>query len=212
MKPNHSKLPDWKIVAVALALLITAAAVCGILAVPAHGDDSSLWRWFDLDRELNFTTFFSAGLLLINAWLVLLLIRGNQVGRVAFGLVAIFTLMGFDEVLKFHETLEKTTGIDWQILYSPIILVAGLAWAYIWLNIAGLTRILWTGGAFAWGSSQVLEAAQWGWFASNSEKADGYNLSMITEELLEMIGSGLFLLALLRLLAQPNASQNPASP
>ena len=212
MKPDHSKLPDWKVAAVVLVLLITAAGVCGILAVPTHGDDSSLWRWFDLDRELNFTTFFSAGLLLVNAWLVLLLIRGNHVGRVAFGLVAIFTLMGFDEVLKFHETLEKATGIDWQILYSPIILVAGLAWAYIWLNSSGLTRILWIGGAFAWGSSQVLEAAQWGWFSSDSEKADGYNLSMITEELLEMIGSGLFLLALLRLLAQASVSRNPVSP
>ena len=210
MKLNPSILPDWKVVAVALCLLITSAGVCGVLAVPAHGDDSSMWRWFDLDRELNFTTFFSAGLLLINAWLVLLLIRGNRIGRVALGLVAIFTLMGFDEVLKFHETLEKVTGIDWQILYSPIILVAGLAWAYIWLNSSGLTRILWTGGAFAWGSSQVLEAAQWGWFGS--EKAESYNLSMITEELLEMIGSGLFLLALLRLLAQQSVSQNPASP
>ena len=81
-----------------------------------------------------------------------------------------------------------------------IFLFAGLAWLYIWRGCKGLTRILWTGGAFAWGSSQLLEATQWG---SGDEKIEGYNASMVTEELLEMIGSGLFLLALIRLFPRP---------
>lgn len=204
MKTNPIKLPDWRIAAVVLAIIITAAGIFGWLALPAHGDDSSLWRWFDLDRELNLTTFFSAGLLLVNAWLVMQLIKAGHTGRLAIGLMAIFLLMGFDEVLKFHETLEKVSGIDWQILYLPIILFAGVAWVSVWLNCRDLTRALWTGGAFAWGASQFLEAAQWGFFGT--EKADNYNVSMVAEEVLEMIGSSMFLLALLRLLAAARKS------
>ena len=79
MKTNPIKLPDWRIAAVVLAIIITAAGIFGWLALPAHGDDSSLWRWFDLDRELNLTTFFSAGLLLVNAWLA---VKDEAKGRI----------------------------------------------------------------------------------------------------------------------------------
>ncbi len=39
--------------------------------------------------------------------------------------------MAADEALTVHEELERRFGIDWQILYAPVILAGGLALAHV---------------------------------------------------------------------------------
>lgn len=188
---------NWKTAALILAGVIVSLGVLGVLAVPAHGQDDTWLRWVDLDRELNLPMLFSAFLLAANGWLVYLLVRAGRLKRAVLGLAVFFVFMAFDEMLKIHETLEKWTGIDWQILYLPLVLAAGIGWLFLWLKGDWPARLLWTGGAACWVLAQGLEAIQWGGFEGD-QRVDGYMVMMVAEELLEMAGSSLFLLTLFR--------------
>ncbi|MFC1662128.1 hypothetical protein ACFL3S_11885 [Gemmatimonadota bacterium] len=195
---ERTPLIDIKHIALLLSGIIGAFAVFGCLAIPVEGDPDSPLRWFHLDRELTLAAFFSVVLLLSNCLLVFRLVRAEQLRSPALVLAAVFGFMGFDEGLKVHETLEHLVGFDWQILYLPIILIAGFGWAHLLPTRRGLTRSLWFGGAVSWIVSQLLEAGQWGWWTNELGKSDHYNILMVSEELLEMIGSALLLLALFK--------------
>jgi hypothetical protein len=67
-------------------------------------------------------------------------------------------------------------------------------------------KLIWAGGAMAWVVSQLFEAAEWGWGAETRMDLPGYFYLVFVEELLEMAGSSMFLLALLRLNRIPRAS------
>ena len=47
------------------------------------------------------------------------------------GLSAFFVFVSADEFGEIHERLERITGIDWQILYSPIGLLAAVLWVFV---------------------------------------------------------------------------------
>jgi len=188
----------WKTVGALLLSMILLLGVLGILAVPVHEKPGTWLRWVDLDRELNVPMAFSAFLLAASGWLVIQLVRVGRLKRGAIALGAFLIFMAIDEMVKVHETLEKVTGIDWQLIYLPIVLIAGLGWLSIWLTGDVLTRILWAGGAACWVLSQGLEAIQWGGLFTDGDKVAGYTVMMVAEELLEMTGSALFLLTLFR--------------
>lgn len=103
--------------------------------------------------------------------------------------------LALDEGNAFHERLERWSGIDWQILYLPIMALAVVAWWGIvrrHLNEGSNVALL-VGGAVAWAAALVLELVQnWG---GPPVKASIYDPAMITEEVLEMIGSTLLLLS-----------------
>ena len=97
-----------------------------------------------------------------------------------------------------HEALEDASTIDWQTLYAPVVLLAGLAWLLALLRLHGpLARAAWVAAAGAWLAAQVLEALEWTGPREAERAVDGYGIMMGFEELLEMTGSALFAFALL---------------
>ncbi len=167
--------------------------VMGIL-----NENASQSRLFDFDRELNAIAFFSSSLLIFTGFFLWDVGKSIASGsRIILILAAIFLFMGFDEFLKIHETLEKLSGINWQILYLPIILLAGIGWFRVLLCDGVSNRFFWILGATCWAVSQLLEAAQWTW--GEDEKASNYDTLMVIEESLEMLGSYFFVLVVWRI-------------
>jgi len=219
---------DWRVVGLLLMALVGIMAVLGAMATLAQ---YFLLRLFDLDCENNLPTLFSSLILLADAFVAFLLGRRGGRWRLAWILTPVFAWMAVDEVVRLHERLEVTLNIQWQIPYLPILALAGIGWlAMLWLfRDALLAAIFWLAGATCWVISQVSEAIQWGgwywagWFGSD-EKIAGYNLYMVVEEVLEMGGSSLFLIAMLIRLqmpsgqvaagraAEPEASATPSEP
>ncbi|MDF1657007.1 MAG: hypothetical protein P1U58_05305 [Verrucomicrobiales bacterium] len=176
-----------------LVIAITIFAGLGVFA--SSRESGTFLNLFHLDRELNFTTLFSAFLLVANGWFLyrIHLLHGPLPAPIRF-LGFIFLFMGADECLKIHETAERLTGIDWQLLYLPLIAAAGFGWLRFAITQRGLQLLLWILGAVAWGSSQLLEAVQWNW--GGGIQIANYLSMMIGEEILEMSGSACFLVTL----------------
>jgi hypothetical protein len=101
--------------------------------------------------------------------------------------------MSADEVIQIHERIETWTGIDWQQPYAFVALGA----AFIWFKMLRLMepgpRLMLIIGAVCWAISFALEDAQ---YDSDDQRVSGFTPMAISEELLEMAGSSLFLLAL----------------
>lgn len=205
MPSTHYETPARDTIKVSPNTLLTLSAATiavmltgGLISLPHHGSSDIAWRLFDLDRELNLVAFFSSLLLFGNALMIAKLIQQKYLSRRSFLLAAIFLFMALDEMLIIHETLEIVLATDWQIIYLPIMLFAGLGWIQVLLRSSGTVRASWFLGATAWALSQLLEQWQWIDGPGGSIEAIHYNVMMVTEELLEMIGSTLFLYALFR--------------
>lgn len=185
-------------IAIALAASIAALAILGALNA-ATGSPPA----FDLDGELNlnrglisgmdYPALFSGALLFAAA--VLALEASAVSERFPWApLGAFLAFMGTDELMTIHETLERSIGMDWQILYLPIVAALGP----FWLIALGRMwefhseRLLWLGGAVAWLVAQMLEFVVW--HASALSGLSG-GITLV-EEILEMAGSAMFLLAL----------------
>lgn len=148
---------------------------------------------FNLDHEYTVPATFSA-LLDLGAAVGAEALRRRTGRNVLFGLVVLFAFMALDEYASIHEHLERLTGIDWLKLYTPIFLYAAVAWVAV-LN-AFRDKLFWlcmVGGAAAWSIAQVFELLEW----KGNVKQPHYYAMMVPEELLEMAGSGLFLLGML---------------
>jgi hypothetical protein len=110
--------------------------------------------------------------------------------------------MAGDEALALHERLEAATGVDWQLLYLPIVLAgAAGSLAVLRRERSELARwVPWVGGAAAWGVAQAREFAE---FDSADVPRNGYGLMVVAEELLEMTGSLLWVVAFAVILSAP---------
>jgi hypothetical protein len=187
-----------------------AVALAGLIA--GFGILGSLYRLgiplalFDLDGEGKPPAAFSGALLVcagLLGWMI-----GDYAPEFAFRWRAIgilFVFMGVDETLAIHESFASLAGVFWQILYIPVALLAAVIWLMTFqrLRRGSRERLLYICAPLAWLTSQVLETAQ----AGPSDQ--GYGVMATGEELLEMIGSTLFLLALLialrRVASEPQA-------
>jgi len=177
--------------------LVAAVGALAIFALVSAGALFRRVRILNLGEELTVPSAFSGGMLFIAALAAFLLagrVRPAGVSRLSLiALACVFAFMALDEMIFIHERLEVITGVDWQILYAPIVLVAGVAWVGVLLRLWSHPRAaaLWLAGAAAWIVAQGLERAQW----------DGAVLLhpwiTVPEEGLEMTGSALFALALL---------------
>lgn len=148
-----------------------------------------------LDTEWSLPAFFSGGLLLAAAALAYLAGQlGVGTSRWPFVAIAgLFAFMGVDEIAVIHESLRYATGVEWQLLYLPIMLFGGIAWLaalrHLWPHVGA--RSCFAVGAGAWVLAQPLE-----WY----QRADGvlhHRWTILPEEVLEMTGSALFGLGLL---------------
>lgn len=121
------------------------------------------------------------------SWLA---VRGLSVG---------LAWMSVDELAGVHERLEHATGVDWMILYLPVMALLGVGALILitasWRRLRPAAVIFALGGA-SWAVAQVLEAAQW----NGDMPRRGYVPMMVTEEILEALGSALFALSALRVL------------
>ena len=178
-------------VAVAVAAVIGVLAVLG--AVEVRYDAAGA---FDLDSERKLPAFV-AGAILLGASVAAAVAALWDAGRVRVAwlvLAALWALMGVDEALGIHESLEDETGVDWQTLYLPIMAAGAVAWLIVLLRRRGVAALLVLAGGLLWACAGVLEAVQWTGPMEAERAVDGYGIIMGLEEIFEMTGSACFLL------------------
>ena len=113
-----------------------------------------------------------------------------------FGFALPLLLMSMDEVAQLHEKVEKYSDIDFQTVYIPVFAVA----AWIWW------RLIRAGGrparaARGWcGQPRLLAVPRACPVRRRRRARRAVRPMAITEEILEMIGSTMFLLAVVILL------------
>ena len=196
--------PRW--FALVASSLIALLAVFGIIQRYFIVD----WKWANLDSEAAVGKWIASGLLWIAAgcWF-LVAVSGRARSRAVWVWWPALAWLAFDEGNVIHERLEKWSGLDWQLIYLPVIAVAGLAGLRVLLdhrNDLTTARVLVAGGV-AWVIALLLELLQnWG-----GPPIDWtfYSPMMISEEIIEMIGSTLFVIAGLLVLRAPPASLEP---
>jgi hypothetical protein len=157
---------------------------------------------FNLDGEWNLPTAFS-GLLILGAAVASFAVV--RLGRARTGIPPVlivpvsvlFAFMSLDEVWSVHERIEEATGQKWQYFYAPVFLAAGVAAVLLVRHLLRYPPSLWfllTGGV-VWFVAQMIDAWQW-----NDQDVLVHPYSIVPEETLEMLGSLLFLLAMLAIL------------
>ncbi len=159
------------------------------------------WRWANLDAEAAAGKWVSAGLLWVAAgvWGVAAA-AGLCKTRWAWGWAVALGWLAVDEGNAIHERLERWSGLDWQLLYLPVIGAAALL-GLVTLRAHRRDRVAarsMLAGGIAWAVALALELIQnWGGapIASN-----WYDPMMIAEEALEMAGAALFAVAALVLI------------
>lgn len=133
------------------------------------------------------------------------------------GLAVLFGFMGADEVLVVHERLERGLGVDWQLLYLPLMVLgaAGYAKALIVSLSVRSGRAPLVFGAACWVGAQLLERLQWGGGMQDAAEyaaavaRDEYQASVVVEEVMEMAGSLGFVLGLLAVLSAATVAARP---
>ena len=146
------------------------------------------WPRFSLDAEYTPASIWSALLLVIAAIAAARASRTRD-GVARGSLAALFTFMACDEAFGIHEWLEQATGVDWQVLFAPIVVLAGVAFVVVLRGI--VRRDVWwalVGGAGVWTVAQLFEKLEWHGAIEQSH----YRALMLSEETLEMLGSTLF--------------------
>ncbi len=188
--------------------LIAVFGVLGVLTALQPGFGSGL---FDLDGEIRLYGIFQGHARRIASYNVPVLFSTALSGLAALQAYSIGSQQGvhrvrwlvftgvlahvsLDEILQIHERLERLSGVSWQTLYVPLFILAAVVWWRVIRQLEPRARLLLGLGAAMWVVSQALEHFEW---LADGAKTPHYNALMIAEEVLEMIGSLLFLLALL---------------
>lgn len=196
--------PDRKVVRLGAVLVGLVLVEAVLSAIEAQTLTPALAQ-FERDREFCIASGFQA-LLLIGAFAVgAYTIRSGAMRGRAWFAVGLLGYMGLDEWFTIHESLQGPTGMDWQVLYAPIFLFAGISGLALLVDLRPqrASAALLALGGFLWVASQTLEALEWNGDARRG--AYGYLASM--EELLEPLGTVLLLLAFYRVLVLYRAHQ-----
>jgi hypothetical protein len=194
---------DSRRVLLANGAVIALLGVLGILYLVS----GSPFAVFELDGERNAPATYSAFLWTCLSVLALLVGRAEQRARDARVWMALslpLLLVAADEFGEIHERLERITGIDWQILYSPLALVAVVLWVLVGRRLRELQAgfELFAAGTVCGFISQVLEAVEYG---PHDREISAFDELVVAEELLEMVAAvliGLALLAALRVVSR----------
>jgi hypothetical protein len=180
---------DMQALLIGLAVFAVLFGILGAIVYPGGGE----LRAFDLNKEQTFPATFSGVLLLAAGALALLngLVRSDTaIGRRWWIVLAlVFAFLGLDEIAALHEAVQDRVNVWGQAFLAPVVFVGVYAW---WVTLRQLRSeepagTLFLLGAAAWIVSQGIDAAfneHWGW-------------TIVPEELVEMLGSALFGLALL---------------
>ena len=196
-------------VGVALAVVLAVTGAAGAVQalqgpVEAEGAPApdGVLGLFYLDGEYNVAAAVSAWIWLLAALSLYAAGRMLEAGRGRFvwtGLAAALVYFGLDEGLKLHERVEGETGIDWQLLFAPLLIATALAGLYVVVRAGpGTPQLLLLAAGGAAVAAQVLEAAQW----NGDEPVGPYRALMVPEEILEPTAAALGAVAALMLLRE----------
>jgi hypothetical protein len=211
LEPNSlvARLPEPGEIAIVLGIAIALLGIAGaVVGTDAYQGEGSIWdRMFNLANEKTVPTFFSGAILLAGGLCSMLAARVRLYGMhgwwIAFGALLIF--MSADEVVQIHERVETWTGVDWEQPYAVVALGAAVIWFNVLRRMERFPRWLKIYGAIGWALSFGLEDAE---YDSNDDRVAGFTSMAIGEELFEMAGSSLFLIALV--IALKRAQQREA--
>ena len=213
-------LAPERIAAVLLAAILAFAALStigrvGMLYVDGteHGGLQEIAYRFDLDRESNITTWFSSTVLLSCgvALAVIAVFTRNARRPFAFHwalLAATFVFLSLDESAYLHEILivplRRRLGVGgvlyfaWVIPAFAAVAAFGLSYLrFLWHLDRRSFRLFLAAGALFVGGALGLELVGGALAEAYGLQALSYTAVMTCEEVLEMLGSGLFLYALL---------------
>jgi hypothetical protein len=179
---------------VGAALTIAMLGLFGILQRTLY----PTWGLANLDSEASIATPISAGLLWIAAaaWLAVAVLT-NRRRWLTWLWTATLAFIALDEGLAIHETLERRTEVDWQLIYLPVLAFgAATIWGLVRRDLSAPSSRLLVTAVAVWVLALALELIQnWG---GTPIGASVYEPTMIAEELLEMAGSTTIALAALR--------------
>lgn len=210
-------------VGVALGVLITALTLASLAGTYAKyyyldGQLNGLVRLFNLDAEASLPTWFEA-LFLFSCALLLAWIgmgqrsAGKPYVRHWLGLALIFALMSLDEIMQFHEltirplrALLGTGGFlyfAWIVPAAVFVLLLAVLYFKFLLHLPAKTAGLFVAAAVSYvGGTLAVEA-----IGGRYEELHGMNnivMALLTtlEEMLEMVGVGIFIYALLAYISE----------
>jgi hypothetical protein len=186
-----SRVPG-AVVAIVSGITISVFVAMGILQRTAFPE----WSAANLDSEVSVATWYSAALLGAAAfWWLLVGVVDRPRSLAVWMWWPVLAWLALDERTAIHERLERLSGVDWQLLYVPVMGLAAVAWWGVIRRYRSQTRVvaLSVVGAAVWSAVMLLELVQnWG---GSPVQAAIYVPTMITEEALEMVGSTVFLIA-----------------
>lgn len=187
--------------------------IVNIMPFFTDGDMSkakTFWfRLLQLDQEANLPTWFSTGLLTVNAFLLALIAaQRGELSRYWALLSGLFFALSLDETASLHEAVGRiiSRGLQdgeavtffWVLLAGPTVAVLLV---YFWRflkrlpprtrNLALLSGVIYVGGAL------IFEAIGWAYQASQGYVWAGYLALTFIEETMEMLGQVIFCYALL---------------
>jgi hypothetical protein len=177
-----------------------------------HGRVYGFIPLFDLDKEANIPTFFSALVLIFCAFLLWMIAKHHKTAGSPYvlwmGLAVIFTFLSVDEISALHERLIgpirealNTSGLfyyAWIIPYGFALIVFVAIYFRFLIRLPRQIRNLFilSGAIFVTGAIGFEMLG--GWHAeSNGMDNTLYCLFYTCEETLEMMGSVTFIYALL---------------
>ncbi len=192
-------------VALTLAAVIVVIDLIGLFSLSTgrlgelFGIDSDLAiRWPIWASRLNVPALVSSGMLAL-AGVMWWHAAGAPTSRLripARGVALFFGFMAVDETVMVHERLAELTSTSWLLLYSPLVLVAGmlavLLLVRLWRDGQSLTAGVFLAGGLCWVGAQLLEVLQ---FGPGHRPVDGYFVYVFVEETLENAGSAALLVS-----------------
>jgi hypothetical protein len=216
----------------AIAVLLATISLAGQISKYVFGHDVvfGMVKLFDVDREANVPTWFSAALLGFAAMLLALIAatvrpRAGNETRYWSGLTALFVLFSLDEVTSLHERILLSRRLFAGVGRSPDLflfswLVAGAVFTAFVVALYGrfvlglprrTRRLMMTAAAIYLAGALGAEGVGALWTMRYDHFNLGYNVITTVEELLEMLGSVLFIHALLVHLRAIGPSNLPAA-
>jgi hypothetical protein len=200
-------------IALALAACMAAFAILAVIdgvvtPVPPFNLRSEVDLGEPVAEAIALPAIFSGFLLFAAAGLAIAAAANSErLPWLAIG--AFLAFMGVDELAGIHERVGDLVSGEWEIAFLPVALLGGVFWLSTLRRMWQFSseRLLWLGGAAAWGLSQVNEAVVNHRDAASSLLGD-FHLQALTfggtlfdvadrvEEIVEMAGSSMFLLAL----------------
>jgi hypothetical protein len=170
--------------------------------------NESLLRLFDTAEEANITSWFSSVLLFIAALLVLLISRIKKWQMDVFArhwsmLAVLFFFLSLDETAGLHEMtiqpLRNALGASgalyftWVVLVIPLIVILGIVFLRFLMNLPVRTRLQFVIAGAVFFAGAVGFELLGGLFHDRGF----YRILIATEETLENIGTGIFIVSLL---------------